>query len=128
MPTYRYTARDAAGQLVEASLEAQNRRDALRLLATRQLQPVKLEDAANPRSSRVETAAGTIDLSTLSRREHLPFLEALHELTAGGLSAGEAVRLLSLRLKEKNLKLVSTAIWERLSSGLTLSQAMEQIP
>jgi general secretion pathway protein F len=127
MPTYRYTARDAAGQLVEASLDAQNRRDALRLLAARQLQPIKLEDAANPRSSRVETA-GTTDLSTLSRREHLPFLEALHELTAGGLSAGEAVRLLSLRLKEKNLKLVSTAIWERLSSGLTLSQAMEQIP
>jgi general secretion pathway protein F len=128
MPTYRYTARDAAGQLVEASLEAQSRRDALRLLAARQLQPVRLEDAANPRSSRVETTAGTTDLSSLSRREHLPFLQALHELTAGGLSAGEAVRLLSLRLKEKNLKLVSTAIWERLSSGLTLSQSLEQIP
>jgi type II secretory pathway component PulF len=128
MPTYRYTARDPAGQLVEASLDAPSRRDALRMLAARQLQPVKLEDAASPRISRPETAAGTADLSSLSRREHLPFLETLHELTAGGLSAGEAVRLLSMRLKEKNLRLLSAAVWERLSGGLTLSQAMEQIP
>jgi general secretion pathway protein F len=128
MPTYRYTARDASGQLVEATLEAQSRRDALRLLATRRLQPVKLEDAASPRSGRPETPSGAVDLSSLSRREHLPFLEALHELTAGGLSAGEAVRLLSLRLKEKNLRLLSAAVWERLSGGSTLSQAMEQIP
>ena len=52
MPTYRYTARDASGQLVEASLEAQSRRDALRVLAGRQLQPVKLDDAASSRSGR----------------------------------------------------------------------------
>jgi general secretion pathway protein F len=128
MPTYRYTARDASGQLVEASLDAQSRRDALRVLAGRQLQPVRLDDAASPRSGRTETASGATDLSALSRREHLPFLEALHELTAGGLSAGEAVRLLSVRLKEKNLRLLSAAVWERLSGGATLSQAMEQIP
>ncbi|HEY8995898.1 MAG TPA: type II secretion system F family protein [Lacunisphaera sp.] len=128
MPTYRYTARDASGQLVEASLDAQSRRDALRVLAGRSLQPVKLEDAASARTGKAETASGTTDLSSLSRREHLPFLESLHELTAGGLSAGEAVRLLSLRLKEKNLRLLSAAVWERLSGGATLSQAMEQIP
>ncbi|MEN9403444.1 MAG: hypothetical protein RL091_2147 [Verrucomicrobiota bacterium] len=128
MPTFRYTARDQTGQLVESTLEASSRRDALRLLATRQLQPVKLTDAASPRTSRSETPGGTADLSGLSRREHLPFLEALHELTLGGLSAGEAVRLLSLRLKEKNLRLLSGAVWDRLSGGLTLSQSLEQIP
>lgn len=128
MPNYRYSARDASGRLVEATLEAPSRRDALRTLAARQLQPVKLEDAAAPRTGQAETASGTADLSGLSRREHLPFLESLHELTAGGLSAGEAVRLLSVRLKEKNLRLLTTALWERLSGGLTLSQAMEQIP
>ncbi|MFZ5496591.1 MAG: type II secretion system F family protein [Verrucomicrobiota bacterium] len=128
MPSFRYTACDSAGQLVEASLDAPNRRDALRQLAARGLKPVKIEDAAGARPGRTEAAAGGTDLSTLSRREHLPFLEALHELTAGGLSAGEAVRLLSARLKEKNLRLLSSALWERLSGGLTLSQAMEQIP
>ena len=129
MPSYRYTARDSAGQLVESVLDATNRREALRLLAVRQLQPVKLDDiAAAPRSGPAGTKAGTTDLSSLSRREHLPFLQALHELTSSGLSAGEAVRLLSLRMKEKNLRLLSGAVWERLSGGLPLSQAMEQIP
>ena len=128
MPTYRYSARDAAGRLVESSLDAPSRRDALRVLAARQLQPVKLDDVAAPQTGRAQPAAGADDLSALSSREHLPFLEALHELTAGGLSAGEAVRLLSMRLKEKRLRLLSAAVWERLSGGLTLSQAMEQIP
>lgn len=129
MPSYRYTARDAAGQLVEAVLEAANRREALRVLAARRLQPVKLDDiAAAPRSGPAGAKGATADLSVLSRREHLPFLQALHELTSSGLSAGEAVRLLSLRLKEKNLRVLSAAVWERLSGGLPLSQAMEQIP
>ncbi len=129
MSSYRYTARDAAGQLVESVLEAASRRDALRLLAARQLQPVKLDDvAAAPRTGPAGTKTATSDLSALSRREHLPFLQALHELTTSGLSAGEAVRLLSLRLKEKNLRLLSAAVWERLSGGLPLSQALEQIP
>jgi len=129
MPSYRYTARDAAGQLVEAVLEAASRRDALRVLAARQLQPVKLDDiAAAPRSGPAGAKGAATDLSALSKREHLPFLQALHELTSSGLSAGEAVRLLSLRLKEKNLRILSAAVWERLSGGLPLSQAMEQIP
>lgn len=129
MPSYRYTARDRTGQLVEAVLDAANRRDALRALAARELQPIKLDDlAAAPRSGPAGNKVATSDLTALSRREHLPFLQALHELTSSGLSAGEAVRLLSLRLKEKNLRLLSAAVWERLSSGLTLSLAMEQIP
>lgn len=128
MPTFRYSARDAGGQLVEASLEAPGRRDALRRLAAQRLQPVRLEEVAAGRAGRADQAAGVADLSALSRREHLPFLEALHELTAGGLSAGEAVRLLGSRLKERNLRQLSATLWENLSSGLTLSQAMEQVP
>ena len=38
------------------------------------------------------------------RAQRLPFLEALHDLTTSGLSAGEAVRLLSVRLKEPALR------------------------
>lgn len=129
MPSYRYTARDRAGQLAEGVLDAANRRDALRVLAVRELQPVRLDDmAAAPRSGPAGTKAAMADLSSLSRNEHLPFLQALYELTSSGLSAGEAVRLLSLRLKEKNLRRLSAAVWERLSGGLPLSQAMEQIP
>ena len=131
MPSFRYTARDAAGQMVEATLDSHTRRDALRVLASRGLQPVKLEETGATgikRSAAANTSAAPTEQVVFTRTEHLPFLQALHELTTSGLSAGEAVRLLSLRLKDKKLKALSGAIWESLSEGRTLSHAMEQIP
>ena len=131
MPSFRYTARDTAGQLVEATLDSHTRRDALRVLASRGLQPVRLEEAGAGGAKRAPTANSSTSSTqriVFTRTEHLPFLQALHELTTSGLSAGEAVRLLSLRLKDKNLKALSGAIWESLSEGRTLSHALEQIP
>lgn len=131
MPSFRYTARDTAGQLVEATLDSHSRRDALRVLASRGLQPVKLEETGTTGAKRsvvANSSAAPTEVVVFTRAEHLPFLQALHELTTSGLSAGEAVRLLSLRLKDKNLKALSRAIWESLSEGRTLSHAFEQIP
>lgn len=132
MPSFRYTARDGAGQLVEATLDSNSRRDALRVLASRGLQPVRLDETGVAgEKKRAATANSVVALTSrvaFTRAEHLPFLQALHELTTSGLSAGEAVRLLSLRLKDKNLKALSGAIWESLSEGRTLSHALEQIP
>lgn len=133
MPSFRYTARDSAGQMIEATLDSHSRRDALRVLTARGLQPIRLEEATasgTTRSAAANTSGGSnsTDKVKFTKAEHLPFLQALHELTASGLSAGEAVRLLSLRLKDKNLKALSRAIWESLSEGRPLSQAFEQIP
>jgi type II secretory pathway component PulF len=58
------------------------------------------------------------------RNERLSFLEALHDLTTSGLSAGEAVRLLSIRLKEPRLRALSAGLWELISEGAPLSRAM----
>lgn len=130
MPTYRYSARDAGGQLVDSSLDAPSRRDALRTLASRGLQPVRLEERSSATSAKSATTLIETGLEkpAFGAALLLPFLQALHELTASGLSAGEAVRLLSLRLKERKLKALSAAIWTSLSEGRTLSQSMEQIP
>jgi general secretion pathway protein F len=133
MPSFRYTASDASGQVLESVVEAPSRRDALRMLTTRGLRPIRLNEGRGSAAKLAKHAAqfslfNQSSPATYSRREHLPFLQALHELTVSGLSAGEAVRLLSLRLKEKNLRALSGAVWERLSEGLTLSQALEQLP
>ena len=98
MPSFRYTARDAAGQMVEATLDSHSRRDALRVLASRGLQPVRLEEtraAGAKRSVTANSSAIFAEPVVFTRALHLPFLQALHELTTSGLSAGEAVRLLS---------------------------------
>jgi type II secretory pathway component PulF len=134
MPRFSYTARDRSGSAVTAEVEAPNRKDALRLLAARGLQVVSVSEAAGipgrpaakaQTPQEVRAAARAV---TLSRKQRLPFLEALHDLTSSGLSAGEAVRLLSMRIKEPGLRAISGGLWERLSEGAPLSRAMADFP
>ncbi len=137
MPRFAYTARDRAGAPVSADLEAPTRRDALRVLAARGLQVASVSEvagsakpavgtkAANGRSSRPARLRTT---QAPGRAECLPFLEALYDLATSGLSAGEAVRLLSVRIKEPRLRTLCAGIWERISEGAPLSRAMAAFP
>jgi general secretion pathway protein F len=144
MPRFAYTARDRSGQSVAATLEAPSRKDALRLLSARGLQPVRVDEANAQKSSapKKSTASrGSESVSRapiiptrtgvakkLSRAERLPFLQALEDLISSGLSAGEGMRLLSQRLQEPKLKTLCAGLWERLSEGATLSRAMGDFP
>ncbi|WP_052362448.1 type II secretion system F family protein, partial [Geminisphaera colitermitum] len=65
---------------------------------------------------------------TLSRRERLPTYEALSDLIRSGMSAGEAVRLLALRLQHPRLRHLFTDLWSRLGEGQSLSSAMAEHP
>ncbi|HUL53128.1 MAG TPA: type II secretion system F family protein [Opitutaceae bacterium] len=150
MPRYSYTARDRAGRPVAADLEASSRKDALRVLAARGLTPVSVNETVGdagrraPGPAKVSAGAPEAGLkaptaeslaksrirrarsSTLSRKQRLPFLQALSDLTGSGLSAGEAVRLLSQRLQEPALRKLCQSLWERLSEGQPLSRAMAE--
>ncbi len=133
MPRFTYSARDRAGKTVADSLDAPNRREALRLLAARGLQVTSATESAVAAPKGKARAAGSsapaapvtsARRSDLSRKQRLPFLEALHDLTTSGMSAGEAVRLLSLRIKEPALRSLCGGLWEQLSEGAPLSRAM----
>ena len=140
MPLFSYTARDRSGRSVSADVDASSRKEALRLLAARGLSPVNVSEVATNGKRPTETArkpgvAETPARSgvrspripvTISRRQRLPFLQALSDLTGSGLSAGEAVRLLSQRLQEPALRALCQGLWERLSEGQPLSRAMEE--
>jgi len=140
MPRFAYTARDPAGSSRQGDLEAPSRKDALRMLAARGLQVAAITEApAAGRAGRAAAApaeaAGSRPIqwrkkrdTTPRRNERLPFLEALYDLTTSGLSAGEAVRLLSVRIKEPRLRELCAGLWERLSEGSPLSRAMADYP
>lgn len=143
MPSFTYTARNRTGATVSDHLDAPSRKDALRLLGARGLTPVSVSEAAarpapgkrKPKSASASLHAQPSTLTSpipkaasLSRRERLPFLEALVDLTSSGLSAGESVRLLSMRMKEPRLRLVCTTLWDQLSEGAQLSRAMGTLP
>jgi type II secretory pathway component PulF len=143
MPRFAYTARDRAGKSVAADLEAPTRKDALRVLTARGLQVASVNElavaaakkpAANgnakaaPAATPVRAERRGGSATTPRRNECLPFLEALYDLATSGLSAGEAVRLLSVRIKEPRLHALCAGIWEQVSEGATLSRAMANYP
>lgn len=134
MPRFTYTARNATGAVVEATLDASSRKEAARLLAARGLQPLRLQEAAAPAPAgrKVSAAPATAESApsptgkrTFSPDLQLPFMQALADLIGAGMPAGEALRLLGQRLQEPQLRALCAALWERLSEGLPLSQAME---
>lgn len=144
MPSFSYTARDRSGQMHHDIVDAPSRKDALRLLGARGLTPTQVSEATTRTAAAkrkkifsssaqpgVQTSTVHVkapEVASLSRRERLPFLEALVDLTSSGLSAGESVRLLSARLKEPRLRLVCNLLWEQLSEGAQLSRAMGTLP
>lgn len=136
MPRFSYTARDRTGSTVTADLEAPNRKDALRVLGARGLQVTAVAEVATnaKRGGSAKPTAGATKAAPraaareLGRAECLPFLEALHDLATSGLSAGEAVRLLSIRIKEPRLRALCSGIWEQISEGAALSRAMASYP
>lgn len=143
MARFAYTARDRTGNSVAADLDAPSRKDALRLLAARGLQVISVNEGSGPaRAGKLKPAApaagttspspslfGTSRGATTPRRaDCLPFLQSLYDLISSGLSAGEAVRLLSIRIKEPRQRALSANLWEQLSEGAPLSRAMANLP
>ena len=135
MPRYSFKARDAAGKAFESYLDAPTRKDALRMLSARGLSAGSVTEAggvrAPARDHPIQAKAEDPRLSRESaprRSDRLPFLESLHDLTSSGLSGGEAVRLLSMRIKEPRQRALSEGLWARLSEGAPLSRAMESFP
>jgi type II secretory pathway component PulF len=139
MPRFNYTARDRTGQSVSAGVEAASRKEVLRLLAARGLVPIRLDESAETGKRKPETGEKGALLesfqksgirnrksASVTRKQRLPFLQALSDLTGSGLSAGEAVRLLSQRIQEPALRALCQGLWERLSEGRPLSRAMEE--
>lgn len=125
MPSFAYRARDAAGAAASGTIDAPSRREALRRLKAQGLVPLSLLDAAAPRPGGKVAAEGGREPGS---RERLPFLEALADLVRGGLSAGEGVRLLALRLQPGPLRALAAGIWSRLGEGQTLSAALASYP
>jgi general secretion pathway protein F len=127
MPSFIYRARDAAGAIAEGKIDAANRREALRRLQSQGLIPISLGESVI--AGATATAGASLSQSKEpGASERLPFLEALDDLVRGGLSAGEGVRLLALRLQPGPLRNLAAGIWSRLGEGQTLSAALASFP
>lgn len=143
MPTFAYKAIDAKGTSVTGSLEAADRRQVVRKLRARHFRPVTVTQSkrgAAPSASARKKGKVALDESAaekkplfkvgfVSRRKlALDFLGKVLELTQSGLPLGDAVRLMSQRISEPNLRELSNDVWRNLSEGRTLAATMQEMP
>lgn len=136
---FRYTARDGRGRSVQGVLEAPSRQEALRRLARQRLSPVAVREAgsapalaADPGKSGVASAGAAPAAGegrfTPRRRFQLPLLSALGELVQAGVSVGDAVRLLSQRLRDPGSRALAARMWTDISEGRSVAGAMRMQP
>ncbi len=128
MPSFTYTAKDGAGVAAAGTIDAPSRREALRRLQSRGLRPLQVEEVGAARREKAGPAkrGGAEDAPTVA--ECLPFLEAMADLVRSGMSAGESLRLLSLRLQKSRLRNLCAGLWAKLSEGQSLSAALAGYP
>lgn len=129
MPTFHYIARDAQGAETRGKLEAATRKHALTQLRARQLTPSRLDEGgvAPVESSggfSLGTIGGTGAKKQFGRAHALPFLRALMGLVTSGIQVADGVKLLAKRLSDPALRAIAAALWDQLSQGRSLSQAM----
>lgn len=128
MPTFHYTARDAKGAETRGRLEAGSRKQALAQLRARQLTPSQLDEGAAPAVQEGEglslVVLGGKGVKRFGRAQALPFLRALMGLVTSGIQVADGVKLLGKRLSDPTLRSLAASLWDQLSQGRSLSQAM----
>lgn len=137
MPLFRYRAIDATGKTVNGSLDAADRRSMVRKLSAQGLKPVLIEqkDTAENEGELDETlelygkpsAGFRLPFMRVSKDAlALEFMKRLLVLLSAGMSLGDSVKLLSIRLSDPVLRELCAKIWKSLSEGRTLAAAMAE--
>ena len=147
MPTFSYKALDAAGKSVTGSVEAADRKAAMRQLASQSLRPVSMESTQDAAAAAQEAFEGSHDFFGQKKGEDsaapqkklfsfkasnsaiaLNFLQNLLMLLQSGMTLGDSLRLLQSRVGDPAQKELAGALWKKISEGRTLSSAMAEFP
>lgn len=125
MANFKYTARNAAGQLITNVVEAENRQLAAQIVSSRGMTPVSITPAAI-NTDLIEQFNQWQALNSLNINDMMLFCRQMYSLNKAGVPLIRALR--SLTESTRNLALVRALkdITKRLESGSALSQAMNQ--
>ena len=125
MPQYRFTARTAAGQLVNNVVEAENSQLAAQIINRRGLTPVSITLDAKD-SDLLQQFNEWRALDSLNISDMMLFSRQMYSLSKAGVPLVRALRSLSETARNLALAGALKDITRRLESGSTLSQAMNQ--
>ncbi len=137
MIRFRYKAVQANGSSADGFIDAENRRDALKLLDGQGLFPSLLEvDASKSRSSKsprsyvqkLQTQKSFRLGSGIKRKEITAFTQEMAALLEAGISIPQAMVAMKEEIDNPALKEVVNSLWESVHKGVALSAAMEAHP
>ncbi len=122
MANYKYKAINKAGATVNSSIEAVDKRAAVNALKAKGLNVLQIGEYVGGRGANggKKIAGG--------RKLSLIFFTKLEQLCQGAMPVGDAIRSLSQRSLNENLKNLSRALYKDLSEGKALSMALTQYP
>jgi len=122
---FKYTARNASGQLVSNVVEADDRGLAAQLLNNRGLTPVTITQTSS-QSDVIAQFNNWRALDSLSISDMMLFSRQMHSLSKAGVPLIRALRSLTESTRNPALAGALKDIAKRLESGSSLSQAMNQ--
>lgn len=137
MPNFTYKAKSSDGKTTSGEIEAGSRKLALQRLSTRGLRPIVITEKSDGGGSSAAKSfsslfsfgqSGDAVAKSLNRKIALPFLRSVKELLACGIQAGDALRMLSVRLNDPRQKKLANLLWDDLRQGLSLSEALKNQP
>lgn len=115
MPTYKYTAKDEDGQLVQGAIEASTPNELKRTLFNKKLTLVSSKED----KLKLNLGAGTVKL-----KDFVIFCRQFSVILNAGLTIVDAVSIMSEQTESKRLKEVLTDVHEELLKGKSFSETL----
>ncbi|MDP6522713.1 MAG: type II secretion system F family protein [Kiritimatiellia bacterium] len=127
MPVFDYKARSRKGERKEGSLEAPDRRAALRQMESQGLVPVSVvESGADKSASKGQRFSWRLGKERMGTRDVLTFTTELSDLLASGMTLGNALNCLANRKTGKANDKIIASVRDEIIRGSSLSDSMEQ--
>ncbi len=140
MPDFSYRAIDTTGRTISGKLDALDRKAVIRKLSSRGMRPVSVEQLSTTDAAD-SSDAETMDLFNESKTRRfsfsrkrsrsalaLEFTKRLLMLLEAGMAIGDAIRLMSTRIADPQMKELCNIIWKKLSEGHTLASSLDDLP
>jgi type IV pilus assembly protein PilC len=119
MPQFTYTARDAKGQMQQATIEAPNRDEVMNQLRKQKLQVIKVDEGGPTKKK----ASGKITM-----RDIVIFTRQFSTMINAGLPLVQALSILAEQSENPALKDITRQVVFDVESGNTLADALKKHP
>ena len=124
MQIYTYSAKDKNQQIIKAEVEAASVAEAAKLLTSKELFPLTIEEKGSGMLGGLSLDA----LSHIGAKDRVLFTRQLATLVKAGLPLAQALRILRGQISNKKLLALTNHLSTDVEGGMQLSQALSAYP